>query len=564
MMIFEEAEAEWKVLVANHSWPSPVFGETYYLRYPIDVGTKEAVSYRQSIFKSDDSQHAWDASAVRQKIISRLIDSHERKIRKWYGELSYFADSIKFLLPLPETELDFILRTSLLSKETQVYSEARTKLLQNLDPDLSEKPVIIFEELYEGPEDRAKKFGRCQIELFGLLNIIKDRLFVLTDTEILEIIDLLLNVNSSDKFLVKRFVQTSLEDSKPLIGQGNREIQVPSNFLLKYIGGEDEEYYKRRVFQLWLKNLLEFDSKASDYILQTRSDILSEFDNEEVMKKVLLKAIKLHKLITVKERFVSLLKNDYARKKDFSGYRGELVHLLQSREEFFANLGDDSPLNGLIDHSQYTSRYICHELGVAMIESVLSYLSQQIPEPEGVGGKIQSRMLLNKRINSMKKYVMTDEIRDEIFQTVTRAYETLGTENQEQEFDSIIREAYNRLMPRGEQYFQEMESEVRIMLQESEDRDLRKELAATTDTPQSLARQYGKKAMGMLGEGIGLETLYSMILSLKYTELLFSGETLTSLKRQDIIQSLIDDLISPQFDFIRLIREESELKQMEE
>ena len=243
----------------------------------------------------------------------------------------------------------------------------------------------------------------------------------------------------------------------------------------------------------------------------------------------------------------------------------QLAHnITKSREEFFANLGDDSPLNGLIDHSQYTSRYICHELGVAMIESVLSYLSQQIPEPEGVGGKIQSRMLLNKRINSMKKYVMTDEIRDEIFQTVTRAYETLGTENQEQEFDSIIREAYNRLMPRGEQYFQEMESEVRIMLQESEDRDLRKELAATTDTPQSLARQYGKKAMGMLGEGIGLETLYSMILSLKYTELLFSGETLTSLKRQDIIQSLIDDLISPQFDFIRLIREESELKQMEE
>jgi hypothetical protein len=259
------------------------------------------------------------------------------------------------------------------------------------------------------------------------------------------------------------------------------------------------------------------------------------------------------------------LKNNYARRKDFTGYRGELVHLLQSREEFFSNLEDDSPLNGLIDPSLYTSRYICHELGVAMIESVLSYLSQQIPEPEGVGGKIQSRMLLNKRINSMKKYVMTDEIRDEILQTVTNAYEKLGTENQEEEFNSIIREAYNRLMPRGEQYFQEMEAEVRIMLQESEDRDLRKELAATTDTPQSLARQYGKKAMGMLGEDIDLETLYSMILSLKYTELMFSGETLSALKRQDIIQSLIDDLISPQFNFIQLLREESELKrQMED
>jgi hypothetical protein len=199
-----------------------------------------------------------------------------------------------------------------------------------------------------------------------------------------------------------------------------------------------------------------------------------------------------------------------------------------------------------------------------MIESVLSYLSQQIPEPEGVGGKIQSRMLLNKRISSMKKYVITDEIRNAILKSVSNAYEKLGTENQEEKFADIIREPYNRLMPRGEQYFQEMEAEVRIMLQESEDRDLRKELAATTDTPQSLARQYGKKAMGMLEEEINLEELYSMILSLKYTELMFSGETLTSLKRQGIAQSLIDDLISPQFDFIRLVREESELKRQME
>jgi hypothetical protein len=565
MTIFEDAEAEWKVLLANHSWPSPVFGETYYLRYPIDVGTKEAVSYRQSIFRGDDTQHAWEASAVRQKIISRLIESHERKIRKWYGELSYFADSIKFLLPLPEIELDFILRTSLLSKETQPYPEARNKLLQNLDPDLTEKPVVIFEEEYEGPEDRAIKFGKCQIELYGLFNVIKDRLFVLTDTEILEILDLLLDVNRTDRFLVKRFVKPRLDDIKPFIGQGNREITLPSNFLLKHIGGDDAEFYKRRVFQLWLKNLLDFDKKASDYILERKGDLFTEFDDEEVMKRILLQAIKLHKLISIKERFISLLKNEYARRKDFSSYKGELIHLLQSREEFFSELEAESPLSGLISHSQYAPRFFCHELGVAMVDSILSYLSQQIPEPEGVGGKIQSRMLLNKRINSMKKYVMTNEIRDEILSTVSTAYETLGTDNQEEEFAAIIKEPYNRLMPRGEQYFQQMEAEVRIMLQETEDRDLRKELAATTDTPQSLARQYGKKAMGMLGEEINLEELYSMILSLKYTELLFSGETLTSLKRQDIIQSFIDDLISPQFDFVRLLKEESELKrQMEE
>ena len=74
---------------------------------------------------------------------------------------------------------------------------------------------------------------------------------------------------------------------------------------------------------------------------------------KEVIKRVLLQAIKLHKFITVKERFLSLLKNEYARKKDFSGYKGELIHLLQSRAEFFSELESDSPFSRLIDHSQY-------------------------------------------------------------------------------------------------------------------------------------------------------------------------------------------------------------------
>ncbi len=566
MTFFEEAKAEWQKIVANKTWPGQVFGETYYIRYPLDVGTAEAATYKKSIFKGDDSVHAWDAKAVREKIISRLIESHETKIRKWYGELSYFADSIKFLLPLPEKELDFILRTSLFSNqyEETLYPEARRELLRNLDPDLTEKKVVIFEEEYEGPEDRAKKFGKCQIELYGLLNIIKDRLFILTDAEILEVIDLLFDVYSADNVLVKRFVEQSLEDTRPFIGQENREVKLSQNFLLKHIGGGDEAFYKRRIFQLWLRNLLDFDTRAKDYIVETKFDIISEFDDEDTMKRVLLQAIKLYKWFTIKVRLVSLLKYEYASKMDFSGYKSELIHLLNSREELFSEMGNDSPLNVLIEHSEYAPRYICHELGVTMIESILSYLGKQIPEPEGVGGKIQSRMLLNKRINSMKKYVLTEDLKSEILEAVSNVFERLGSENEEEDIETIIREPYNRLVPRGEQYFQEMETRVRIILQESEDQDLRKELAATTDTPQSLTRQYGKKAMQMLGQETNLKQLYSTILSLKTTELIFSGETLATMKKQGIIESLINDLISPQFDFIQLIKEEDEMRQVEE
>ena len=110
MTIFDNAKAEWQSqILPNRTWASPVFGDTYYIRYPVDVGTKEASAYKQSVFKGDNSVHAWDASSVRQKIIQRLIESQERKIRPWYGELSYFADNMKFLLPMPEQELDFVL-----------------------------------------------------------------------------------------------------------------------------------------------------------------------------------------------------------------------------------------------------------------------------------------------------------------------------------------------------------------------------------------------------------------------------------------------------------------------
>ncbi|MFX0172024.1 MAG: hypothetical protein ACFE9L_08895 [Candidatus Hodarchaeota archaeon] len=65
MTVFDDARTEWNNLLTKTSWASPVFGDSYYIRYPIESGTAEAVTYKQSIYKGNDSVHAWDARGVR-------------------------------------------------------------------------------------------------------------------------------------------------------------------------------------------------------------------------------------------------------------------------------------------------------------------------------------------------------------------------------------------------------------------------------------------------------------------------------------------------------------------
>jgi hypothetical protein len=564
MTIFDNAKLEWQSqILPNKTWASPVFGDTYYIRYPVDVGTKEASAYRQSVFKGDDSVHAWDASSVRQKIIQRLIESQERKIRPWYGELSYFADNMKFLLPMPEQELDFVLRTSLFSnlenEEEQLFLEARNRLISKLDPDLNIKvrEKTIYDDYIETQEDIAKRYGKCQVELYGLLNIIKDRLFVLTDEEITEVIDFLLDVDSADKFLVKRFIDPAADDNRPLIGQGNPEIKLSSNFVLKYIGGGDEEYYRYRVFQLWLMNLLDFDARAKDFIEEKKFDIIQEYKDLETIKSVLLQAFKLYKWKKIKDRLFGVFRTEYASKKDFTTYKSEMIHLLHARQELFTDLSSKE-YELPIELAEYDAHPICHELGVAMIGSILNYLSKQIPEPTGVG-KIQARLILNKRINNLKKYVLTDEIKDEILSLVTNLIQELGKADEEKAIEEIIRTPYNKLVPRGDYYFEKIETEVKAAMQETGDRDLRKELAASTDDPQTLAKQYGKQALRIMDQSFDLKELYSTILALKTQEIIYSGETMTVLKRHRITQSLIEDIFTPQFNFIRLLMKNEDL-----
>ena len=566
MSVFEEAKDEWRHFLTGKKWPSTIFGETYYIRYPVEtVGTAEAQTYKKSIYRGDDSVHAWDASGIRQTIIQRMIETQERTIRPWYGEISFFSDSTKFLNPMPESELDFILRTSLSSNqeddESLPFSKARKVLLEFLDPvpPEEEKKTIYY---LETPEDRAKKYSQTIIELYGLLNVTKDRLFILDDDEIHEFIKLMFDINTADKFLVKRFIDIREEDNKPFIGLDNPDLKKKTNFLLKYIAGGDEEYYKYRVFQLWLRNLLSFDNKAKKYIEEMKSDLILEFKNEEIIERSIKQAIKLHLWFSMKERFASLLRTDYATKLNFSGYKSELIHLLNSRKDLFSEISPESQILP-IEPSKYDPRYICHEFGVAMIESILDYLSKQIPEPEGFD-RIQARFIVSKRISNMRKYVLTEEIKDEILGKVSDAIEKMGLENEEEEIEKIIREPYTRIVPRGEHYFKTMETEVKQTMEKLGDKDLRTELALSTDDPQTLVKQYGLKAIDIIGKDYGLEALYSTILSLKSTEIIFSGSSLSPLKKQRVVESFINDQFSPQFDFLRLLDIKAEKDHTEE
>ncbi|MHA2306153.1 MAG: hypothetical protein ACXACU_12260 [Candidatus Hodarchaeales archaeon] len=534
MTIFEDARREWNTLTSKTSWAAPVFGETYHMRYPVESGTAEAITYKRSVFKGDDSVHEWDASGIRKTIIQRIIASQERIIRPWYGELSFFSEQTKLLPPMPESELDFILRTSLQStqdSDSEIFGETRNNLLNNLDPSLTEeekeeqKSSYITSVFMGKPEDRAKMYGKCLIELYGILNVIKDKMIVgaINDEEISAIIDLVLDIERSELIFVKRFIEPNMreEDMKPFIGQGNSEVKLTTNFLAKYIGGGDADFYKYRILQLWVRNILDFDKQVVEYIENEKSHLLSHFLDETKIKQVLYTGIKLYRWHSRYQRLLTLFRTDYATKLDFKGFASEIIHLITGRNELFQDFKEGEDILFFpIDFAKFDPTRICFDLGVEMIESIITYLANQIPEPEGTN-RSQMRLVMRKRINNMRKFVLIDELRDDILEIISNIHQFVGTE--EDTILKVIREPYDRLVP-------------------------------STDDPQTLAKQYGNKAETMVGRNAEISELYTTILGLKSSEIMFSGSMqLTPLKQRRITQSVIDDIVHPQFKFLDIL-----------
>jgi hypothetical protein len=232
----------------------------------------------------------------------------------------------------------------------------------------------------------------------------------------------------------------------------------------------------------------------------------------------------------------------------------EFIHILQSQKELFTDKPNSAILS-LLDLVNYQPQFLCRELGDVMITSVLKNLGRQIPEPEGVS-KIQSRLILNRRISNLEKHVLKEEVETEVLNVVTNMHTFLGSESEEQSIEDAFKLTYDSLVPRGEVYFSELEKEVKAALTETGDMDIRKELMETTDTPQNLAKQYGNKAQNLVDDEASIADIYSSILALKSTELAFGGGKISILQQRKITQSFIE-LFKEEFKFLELLTKTS-------
>ena len=146
--------------------------------------------------------------------------------------------------------------------------------------------------------------------------------------------------------------------------------------------------------------------------------------------------------------------------------------------------------------------------------------------------------------------MLTDEVRKEILESISLMFTKLDNE---QESENAFKAPYEKIAPRGEYFFKEMEEEVKQNLMETGDLSLRKELSETTDTPQSLAKQYGNRALNLIDDDAQISELYSSILSLKGTELVFGGGNLSVLQLKKVTDSFLQDVFTPQFEFLKLL-----------
>ncbi|NHJ02954.1 MAG: hypothetical protein EAX86_12530 [Candidatus Heimdallarchaeota archaeon] len=560
---FEESYQFWQELLTKTKWASPVFGDTYYVRYPIEVGTKEAQAYRQSLLKHDDTVHAWDATGIRNTIIQRVMATQEYVVRERYSKLTFFIDSLHLLPPMPENELDFILRTSLLSESNDIegkYLQARKTLLTELDPPESipsDQPGSVFEKYRLDPEERALKFSKCQIEFYGLLNIIKDHLYVLTDEELIEVVTALLDVEQSDKILVKRFASPNIseENLKPWIGIDNAEVRLKINFLLKYLGGDDPEYYSRRVFILFLYNILQFDPPFRKQLETHKDSFLEEYPPSNYAN-LIVQVLRFYQLYQHKERLLTLLKNEYTAKSHFKNYASEIIHFIKKRNHLFNILGKDLSLLS-VDLEDFQNERLNQFFALSVLESIVRHFGQQIPEPEGMSRQ-QARLVLNKRRNNLRKQILTMDVQEEVLESFNQL-NSLVEEEKEDELIELIKKPYTILVPRAEQFFENLKHEVEEFKRSAGDQDLREEIAGTTDTPQSLLKQYGNEAFRFVDQNpIPVVDYYNSILTLKSNELLFAGIDMLPLRKQAILDSIFKGLYQTQFQFLNILYDQKQ------
>ena len=565
---FELSRKEWKALSQERSWYT-TFGDLYAVRYPLQLSDSSgAQSIKKSIFLGDDSVHAWDAKGIRQTIVNQVISAEERgKIRPWYAELGFYCESIVYLRGLKEDDIDFVLRTSLQFTEKfedQEMKEAINIVKNLLDPEMPKNPDGTINE-FEMVQLQEKIImeSSLTLEMFGLLSAIGKKLFIMSREDMFEVFKIILDPENADKYLRKRFVETgqTKEEFRPFIGKFHRKSKASNNMVLEYIGGGSEKFYRFRIMQLWLYALLSDDDQNRNFLRKENADIFYfleniklDYDENQLVEKyleIIYRTVALIKLESIYGRLTQQIKIEYASIGDYKDYSNKIFHLLKDKKEIVERFNE---LGFPYDKGRYKTRSILHSFGLVIIESVLIKLEKQIPEPQIETS--QKRAVMSKRKNALRNGVLTKAIKEELIEEVLKIEEIADETVSSSDFVKYVRKANEVLVPRGEEYFKDMQERVEeIMAQYGE--DVVSEVKQKMDTPESLIKQFGKEAIRFLRQQdvnvdlLNSSDIYAIVLALKSTEIMFDDATTNRMRKNRITNSLYLEQFKPMVEMLR-------------
>ncbi|MFX1511903.1 MAG: hypothetical protein ACFFCQ_04895 [Promethearchaeota archaeon] len=558
---FEQARVEWKALSKERAWFG-IFGEMYVQRYPFLAGimSGSAASIKKSL-AGDDSVHAFDATGIRQTIISRAWESEGRgEIRPWYAHLGFAADATNFVKGIPEEELDYIVRRSQYDSDTAsisgLFPNLRRNVLNVLDPPLdliqaADGSVNQFEleKLVAGTIIPA---GRPLVELYGFLIALTNHLFSLNEEDIETLIEILLDPEKTDKYLRRRFVGETSGDY-PFIGEQHPRLKTYDNLILDILGEGNKEYYKLRITQLWLYSLLKDDRKARDYFHKKNAELMVDINswlNEDPrtrkLSQLIQRAVLYAKFKSIYARVLLTLRTDYAKSAAYDEYATRLFFLFQRRDELIDAL---DKLFIPVDREQLELHNILMEAGFSLMESDMEKLESQIPLPVGSQEQLRGTIMSRRKAN-LRQEVLSP-VRDEILELLLKIKDLPRNDEGIAQMSQILRIPHNMLMSRGETYFEEMEARVQATLAQMGD-TLSGELLHVTDTPQVLVKQFGKEiyrwadSSGLDIQSLSPTEIYAGLLSLKSTELMFGDADINEARRHEIARSLFQEYFASQ------------------
>jgi hypothetical protein len=568
---FELARLEWQRLSKFQSWIH-CFGDLYVRRFPIMKMSETASQVSSSILEGDDSVHAYNAEGVRSTIIKRIIEGEKRGfVRPWYSEAGLWAENSNILKAFSEQDLHYVVMENFRYPENSSgeFSIECAKMVKILDPDEFKNLPFAWEQVeyeYELNILKYELFGwlRPQIEFFAVFKGLERSLYPFAREEFDQVANLLLDPEMADVVLRKRFYDPNEKGKKvfhPLIGEGHTELSTHKNFVVKYIGVENKELYTRRAVVLWIFSLLMNNDRAKSYMYSKGALLFDEIHdycekNGVSYNDLIWQALEYAKLDKIFSNFSHTLRTEYASRAHFSSYASDLFHLLHQRKRTMTIFESYKyPIE--MDTTKFEETNFIIELGQKTIDSIIFKLQSQIPIPKGVF--IHQRAIMMKRKNNLEREVAPASLRQEIIEKILEV-SNYTKDTDVPEIEKRLRYCYDKIMPRGQKYFEEMETRMAELKADMGTVDMAEEYSEQMDNPQSLVRQFGPEATRLARQffddpaNTSPEELYGLLSAMKSVQLLFDEATINTLKKNNVTDSLMKQFFMPQIDMSKKIK----------